>query len=126
MKRLDDCSPWRLTKRKSSTTYNWKDLIFFRNIEKEDSKALISEGIAEIAKQDCSYQNLIKYVVNGFPENKNHLSKTMKPFHNIEDYLSIDNDLVLYNERIFISTRGRKQVLKELHSSHQGMERTKI
>ena len=70
--------------------------------------------------------NLIKYFWNGFSETKNHMSETIKHFHNIKDYLSIDNDLVLYNERIYIySYKSKKKSFERAAFFSTGMERMK-
>ena len=43
----------------------------------------------------------------------------------MRDQLYIDNGLVVFGRRMVIPRKARKEVLKRLHSSHQGIERTK-
>lgn len=85
---------------------------------------LIQE-ISNVAEKDETYQVLINQIMNGFPNNKRSSPMEIKPYWNIRDHLSIDNGLVLFGCRIVIPKDARKKILQDLHSSHQGIERTK-
>ena len=43
----------------------------------------------------------------------------------MRDELSIDDELILYGVRIIVPGLARKDVLEQLHTAHQGIERTK-
>jgi transposase InsO family protein len=81
--------------------------------------------MAEAAKEDQDYQQLIKYVIAGFPTKATSLPVPIQPYHKLQDELSVDEGLVLYQTRIVVPKDQRREVLKRLHASHQGIERTK-
>jgi hypothetical protein len=80
--------------------------------------------LATAAKEDPEYQQLIQYVATGFPS-KSSLPPELQPYFKLQDDLSVDEGLVLYKTRICIPKSQRRDVLKRLHASHQGVERTK-
>ena len=81
--------------------------------------------IIETSAKDIEYQDLLSYVKNGFPSSRNALPPHIKPYWNIHPYLSIEENLILFNQRIVIPKDQRKEILQTLHSSHQGMVKTK-
>ena len=74
--------------------------------------------VYEAALADQDYQD-------GFPKSKYQLSASLQRFWNGHEHLSTDNRIVLRGSRLVIPKGLRQRVLTDLHSSHQGMERTK-
>ena len=70
------------------------------------------------------YQLLRKQIQNGFPANKKDLQDCLKPFWNIRNELSIEDDLVLKGYQLLIPKEARKIVMERLHDAHQGIVRT--
>ncbi|TRY77371.1 hypothetical protein TCAL_13405, partial [Tigriopus californicus] len=67
-----------------------------------------------------------KEILEGFPDKKSDLPEEIRSYWGGEqEHLSLDGDLILYGERLVIPRCMRKMVLQDLHSSHQGQERTK-
>ena len=64
-------------------------------------------------------------ICNGFPINHNEVDPIVRPYCKVKDSLSVSNDLILYGQRLIIPKKLRQEVLKQLHSSHQGIERTR-
>lgn len=81
--------------------------------------------LENMAKSDDSYQQLKDSVVKGFPVDRKKSSSAILPYWNIRHSLSVDKELVLFGKRIVIPNNARKYVLKKLHSSHQGIEKTR-
>ena len=81
--------------------------------------------LSKMADEDANYQDLIKKVKEGFPAMSTSLPPHLLPFWKLRDELSTSDGLVLYQSRIIVPTSERKEVLKRLHDSHQGVERTK-
>ena len=77
------------------------------------------------AQSDAEYQELLKVIQVGFPENKRGLTASLLPYYKLRNELSISEGLILYKQRLLIPKSQRKEVLRRLHLSHQGIERTK-
>jgi hypothetical protein len=83
------------------------------------------DNLRSIAAADPAYEELIQAISNGFPLERHHTSGNVRQFWAIRMDLSIDDGLVLYNGRIVVPQAARRDILKKLHSSHQGITRTK-
>ena len=73
---------------------------------------------------DYEYQLLVKYVQEGFPEDRTTLPMALHPYWNVRSHLSVDDGIVLKGSQIVIPRNLRRTVLTNLHASHQGRERT--
>ena len=85
----------------------------------------VLEWIAAAGAADPEYQELIQYVNEGCPQKKGQLAAHLLPHCKLKDDLCVVHGIVLYQSRIVIPKRERKEVLRRLHASHQGVERTK-
>ena len=74
---------------------------------------------------DTNYKTLKDTVMNGFPKDRQRAEPTTLPYWNIQDELSVDKEIILYGQRIIIPKTLRRDILKRLHSSHQGIEKTR-
>ena len=68
---------------------------------------------------------LHKYVMNGWPKNKNDINPTTMPYFNIHDEISVANALVLKGDRIIVPLNTRKEMKQIINSGHQGIEKCK-
>lgn len=76
-----------------------------------------------VADQDL--QDLIQFIRNGFPNDKGNLPLNLRQFWHIRDKLTVDDGIILHGCRCVIPRAMRKQIVEDLHSSHQGLEKTK-
>ena len=81
--------------------------------------------LLQSAAADTEYQLLLEAVLTGFPSHVSRLSPALRPYWTVRHDLSADNGLVLKGTRIVIPSKARRDTLVALHSSHQGVERTK-
>jgi hypothetical protein len=88
------------------------------------SKDLLLSELREHAQMDSEYLGLIEAVVNDFSDHSK-LSPYARHFLKFKDELSFQDGLVIRGCRIVIPPIAKKYVLKRLHSSHQGIEKTK-
>ena len=65
---------------------------------------------------------LLQYTREGFPEHRSQLPDGCRKFWGVRNQLSLENGLIVYGCRLFIP---RREVLSQLHESHQGSVRTK-
>ena len=77
------------------------------------------------AQSDWVYQKLRHYILGGFPESRNRLPEECRHFWQVKDQLTLDNDLIVYGCRLLIPAAMRRDVLTQLHESHQGLVHTK-
>ena len=97
-------------------------------VEDEVTEELLDpnmEMIKKAAGDDQAYQDLLLTVRNGFPEDKNKLKGTVRPYFELRKELSEwEGMVILRSHRIIIPMALRKEILKRLHASHQGIDRT--
>ena len=77
------------------------------------------------AQADPVYQLLVETIVQGFPDSKHCLPKSLHPFWSGREHFSVDNGLALKGERVIVPQSLRQSVLRDLHAAHQGLARTK-
>ena len=81
--------------------------------------------LLEVAKIDKEYQKLIEIVQRGCLRKK-EMPEKLRGFWTSLYMLSIFNGFVLLNrKRVVIPNDAKHDILKKLHVTHQGIERTK-
>lgn len=66
------------------------------------------------------------FIEFGWAHNINKFDPESKHFNKIKEYLSKGKDeLIYFNNKIIISKSLRKTLIKTLHESHLGLEKTK-
>ena len=84
----------------------------------------ILQEIKESTESDEASQKLIKALQNDFANSRLHSS--IKHYKKLKDQLSVEDGLILFDShRIVIPQAKHREILAKLHSSHQGIERTK-
>ena len=82
--------------------------------------AVTWDRVKEATKSDLDLQQLIMYVIDGFPENSASLPTSLQCFWRFRDSLLVVDDVILFDDRVVIPTSLRSEVCKILHSAHQG------
>ena len=85
----------------------------------------ILEELRRVAAADAEYQQLIRYVEEGFPQNAAEVELACRQYWKLRHQLATDDGFVLLGCRIVIPVAARKDVRRKLHAAHQGLERTK-
>ncbi len=80
----------------------------------------ILEEIRKAAQNDPMYVALLQHFRNG----DKTLPSQLAAYKSVANQLSEDNGLLLINQRLLIPQPMRCEVLKRLHASHQGIDRT--
>jgi hypothetical protein len=90
---------------------------------------LIAKDILSDIKQktasDSILSGVIQLVENGWPENKNQLTKSLQDYWKMKSDLTCIDGILLMNERIVIPETLQPEILVYLHSGHFGIEKTK-
>ncbi len=81
----------------------------------------ILQELKDAASQDDEYQALLSHLRSA-PQT---LAEQLSPYKQAIAEMSISpEDLILYRQRLLVPRSFRKEVLKRLHASHQGITRT--
>ncbi len=83
------------------------------------------EKLKKAAAADQAYTDLVEVVMHGFPEDRRKVKGSVLDYWKLRGELSCSDGLVLKGARIVVPAALLKDVLDDLHRSHQGIERTK-
>ena len=86
----------------------------------EGDETVTWEQVKEAA-WDESYQELARFVVDGFPNRKSDLGEGIKQFFNMREELYLVEGVVFLHGRMLIPKPLRGRVLNILHRAHQGV-----
>jgi hypothetical protein len=78
----------------------------------------------KVATENGDYFALILTIESGFPDRQNRAPAAVGIYWGIRHKLSVDFSIVLFGIQIVIPQVARRNVLKNLHSAHQGIVRT--
>ena len=92
------------------------------NMSQIASLPITAQKVATATRSDPLLSKVITYVREGWP---NSPGSDLKPFAQRENELTVEGDCLLWGTRVVVPGRYRDDVLKELHTSHSGMSRTK-
>ena len=81
--------------------------------------------LCRAAEQNEEYQMLKGFILNGFPTHRHQLPEPCKKYWNVRQHLTLDDNLIVNGCRLLIPKQMWKEVLSQLHESHQGSVRTK-
>ena len=81
--------------------------------------------LAKAAGDDPTYQELVQAASEGFPKTSAGCTPTLRDFWKVRDDLTCSEGLVLKGCQIVVPRALRRDVLADLHASHQGIDRTK-
>lgn len=76
-------------------------------------------------EKDPSLQQLKETVLNGWPDTKAKLPDAVKPYWNFRDEIGVYDGLLTKNKRLIVPSTLQSEMLKQLHGSHLGIEKTK-
>jgi hypothetical protein len=77
-----------------------------------------------LVDENRDYSVLISAIEYGFPDRRNRAPAAVGIYWGIRHKLSVDFGIVLFGNQIVIPQVARRNVLKNLHSAHQGIVRT--
>lgn len=66
---------------------------------------------------------LKSYVDNGWPSLKRSCVESLKPFWNVRQQLSTNDNIVLRNDQLVVPVAMRRLVLDDIHKGHLGMSK---
>ena len=87
------------------------------------SNLTISQIQAETAR-DLDMQQLIKYIIEGWPTKHQDVIQQLQSYHTFKEEMSVIDGLVFKGERIVIPTALHSKALQAIHRSHMGIQKT--
>ena len=91
----------------------------------EDNQDQLIDMIIKASSEDDEYTTLRETILAGLPDQKCDWPLNIRGYFNMKSKLTVDNKIILCGHRIVIPQKLRKEMLNRLHTSHQGIERTK-
>ena len=88
------------------------------------TKTKLDEIKAETQK-DATLMTIHRFIMNGWPKRREDVPDEIKPYWSYKEEMFVINGVMFKGERLIIPTSMRKDVLKLLHQSHMGIEKTK-
>lgn len=101
------------------TEKSLKDLV--HTINMSDSKKKIFQ---EETRQDETLRCLVKIYRDGWPLGKDRLDKNLVQLWKFKDKIYVEDDLVFYEDRVYVPKKLINEMLHVLHASHMGITRT--
>ena len=80
-------------------------------------------AIKEDTVQDRQFQQVMSYVLNGWPAK---VRNDLKPYQQAQGELSVVNGLLVYQNRVAVPENQRQNCLKSLHDTHQGLNKCRL
>ena len=77
------------------------------------------------SEEDKDMQDLIKFIIAGFPEDARSLPSHIKPYNMYKASLYVVDNVVMMGDRIVVPRAIRQNILHILHAAHQGIDRMK-
>lgn len=81
--------------------------------------------LRQATRNDPELQKLCKAVLNGWPENRCDVEGVLKPYWDFRDEISVYDGILFKGQRVIIPKCMQSHILKLIHSSHQGMIKSK-
>ncbi|XP_063901524.1 uncharacterized protein K02A2.6-like [Zophobas morio] len=81
--------------------------------------------IKEETKNDQDLKQILHFYEHGWPNNVKQYSKVVKHFWKIKHDITVNNGIIYFNERIVVPQSFQSYMLKILHETHLGIEKTK-
>lgn len=83
------------------------------------------EDIKEKTSNDAELQGVLKYIREGWPENKYEVCESAKPYYSYKEELSESKGIIYKNSCIVVPRICRPLMLKNIHYAHFGKEKCK-
>ena len=83
------------------------------------------EDIKNETVKDIEQQEVLKYIRNGWPNNKSEVSESAKPYLTFNDELSEINGIIYKGNCIVVPYSRRKLMLQKIQYEHFGIEKCK-
>ena len=81
------------------------------------------EELQQSCQSDGEVQQLIRYIINGWPYHRGDCEPSLQPYWSIRQELSTASGLVFRGTRVIIPKELRPRFLTKIHEGHMGIEK---
>ncbi|KAE8739912.1 hypothetical protein FOCC_FOCC014576 [Frankliniella occidentalis] len=85
----------------------------------------IMEDLVKETLADTGLSAVSQYYKEGWPNDRRHVAEAAKPYWNTRDDIFLEDNLVIFNDRVIVPPSLRKKMLTRLHSAHLGIDKTR-
>ena len=82
--------------------------------------------LREATKTDLVLNSLMETIVHGWPDSIKALPVDVRPYWSFRDKLAIEDGIIFKGQEVIAPEGLRQDVLRQLHQSHQGLEKTRL
>ena len=79
------------------------------------------ESYRQAQAQDTICTQVMDYCKSGWPKKQSAIPSSIVPYWTVRNFLTIHNNLLLYNNRIVVPLSLQNETLQKLHEGHQGI-----
>lgn len=83
-----------------------------------------TESLIKATNEDKCMQLLKMYYKQGWPENKSHVNPLVLPYWNYRHDIHVIKEIVFRNSSLVIPSKLRSEMLRIIHSAHQGIAKS--
>ena len=87
------------------------------------SECMAFNELKEATSQDQHLQQLMEYIIQGWPGNKDQLLKDIRTYWMFRDDMVVIDGIVIKGQHIVISEALQHQALKQLHINYMDIEK---
>ena len=87
-----------------------------------ESTSISIEDIGKATAEDPVMSKLMTTITNGFPETQHMTDSSIRNYFNAKGNLWVQDDIIMFKDRIVVPSLYREKCLQLLHSAHQGVE----
>ena len=80
------------------------------------------QQLKNAAADDPVQQKLQEIIRSGWPENRAQVPECVRPYFDVRDELTIQNELIFKGQQIVVPAVLRKELMEKTHASHIGIE----
>ena len=84
------------------------------------------EEVRRTTANDHVLAELGEKIQNGWPSKRGEVNDELKQYWSYRDELSVINGIIFKGDRAVIPKKLRPEMLKQLHTLHMGIEKTKL
>ena len=82
------------------------------------------ENIREETQKSPVLHHLKEVIMTGWPDNMQQCHKDIRQFYNFRECLGIEDGIIFKGRQIIIPKSAQGEILRQLHLSHQGIQKT--
>ena len=116
-----DCLSRLLTAQNVNESSKLDNVVYLTEL---DASPVTSEEVSYHTKTDAVLSKICTYVKRGWQETKDN--KLLTPYYNRKLEISVEQDCIIWGNRVVIPSALRDKVLKDLHQSHPGISKMKV